>query len=582
MKVFKAIFNLLKINPLLSVTNCIVAIPVNMAFLLPGLIIKELFDTLEGKHNANMTIPSFVALMLAAYFGRIIAVYCGAWLDITQRFLSSTLLRRNLLEGIFKKPAAFPKKKAIGDILSSFRDDIAQIEESVALTVDMIGTLLYTIVALIILFSISVKMTILVFLPMVIVLVISKKANGSVARYRKQSRNATATVTGAVGEVFSAVQAIQIANAEESVMKNLRDLNGQRRTLMLKDGILSQVLNSIYQNLSSFATGLILLLGASLIKDGSFSIGDFSLFVNYLSFVTLLTQYWGNVIANYQQTNVSFERLQEILDTQRIDELVGNRELKIGADIPNMERARSNSKEELSTLEIKGLTYIYPQTGGGINDVNFEMKKNEIIVITGRVGSGKTTLLRALLGLLPTQAGEIYWNERLVRDQSDFFVPPICSYTPQLPNLISDTVRNNILLGLDEKKHNLDKAIEMAILDRDLQSLDSGLDTFIGTSGKKLSGGQQQRVAAARMFIRDPELLVFDDISSALDVETESLLWAKIAEKNNHTCIAISNKRIALTKANKILVIKDGEIESQGSLEYVMEHSAEFKLIWGD
>src|SRR5262249_6975324 len=131
-----------------------------------------------------------------------------------------------------------------------------------------------------------------------------------------------------------------------------------------------------------------------------------------------------------------------------------------------------------------------------------------------------------------------------VADPATFFVPPRSAYTPQIPLLFSTTLRENLLLGLPEADAALAQAIHTAVLDRDVAEMEQGLDTRVGARGVKLSGGQVQRTAAARMFVRAPALLVFDDLSSALDVETEHLLWERIftnadfgmrtAESNGH------------------------------------------------
>src|SRR5260370_605461 len=149
-------------------------------------------------------------------------------------------------------------------------------------------------------------------------------------------------------------------------------------------------------------------------------------------------------------------------------------------------------------------------------------------VVTGRIGSGKTTLLRTLLGLLPKESGEVYWNGERIASPTDFFKPPHTAYTPQIPRLFRATVRNNILLGIPEDRADLPGAIHATVLEQDIQEMPYRLDTAIGPRGMRLSGGQAQRTAAARMFVRNPELLVFDDLSSALDVETEHTLWERV------------------------------------------------------
>ena len=117
-------------------------------------------------------------------------------------------------------------------------------------------------------------------------------------------------------------------------------------------------------------------------------------------------------------------------------------------------------------------------------------------------------------------------------------------------------------------------------MDRDLEELDDDLETMVGARGVKLSGGQVQRAAAARMFIREPELLVFDDLSSALDVETEHQLWERIFAEAGSTCLVVSHRRPLLRRADHILLLKDGHVEAEGKLEELLETSKEMNELW--
>ena len=188
--------------------------------------------------------------------------------------------------------------------------------------------------------------------------------------------------------------------------------------------------------------------------------------------------------------------------------------------------------EPLRELRVEGLTYHYPGTPAGIADVDLVLPGGSFTVVTGRIGSGKTTLLRAILGLLPADAGTVRWNGEVVADPAESFVPPRAAYTPQVPRLFSLSLRDNLLLGRTDPEERVEEAIRAAVLEPDLAGMPAGLATMVGPLGVRLSGGQVQRAAAARMFLRRPELLVVDDLSSALDVETEKLLWERlIAER---------------------------------------------------
>lgn len=527
---------------------------------LTGFMLSQGFGALEDGDNA--AVYRWAALSVLAEVLRMVAIHYGA-LTWTKAWMHmQTLLRANLLTAQVASgghEAGQPVGSA-GEAITHFRDDTEDVAMLVDGMVDVSGGLVFTVLAGFFLGAADATAATVLLLPLLGVAVATRTLDSRIKAYRAADREATAAVTGLVGDVMAAATTVKVNNASEAMLERLRLLVDRRRQTAVRDRVLDEGVQAFSQGAADVGLGLVLLVSAGAIASGSFDVGSLALFVAYLGWLAFLPRMVGRVLARRKQAGVAFERMRRLVAEADADNTVRARTLPLEQWQSGVRPAHGRpGRVPLQRMDVVGLSARYA-SGAGVRDVSFSIRRGEFVVVTGPIGSGKSTLLRAVLGLAwqADAAGEVRWNGELLEDRAAFLVPPNAAFLPQVPQLVSDSVADNVGLG-PVPSDELARALALAAIADDVAGLPLGEDTLIGPRGLRLSGGQRQRLATARALVHAPELVVLDDLSSAVDVETELQLWDNLAA-GGLTVLAVSHRAVAFERADQVLRLDAGRL----------------------
>jgi ABC-type multidrug transport system fused ATPase/permease subunit len=364
-----------------------------------------------------------------------------------------------------------------------------------------------------------------------------------------KSRAAFAT---ALVSSLSAARTVKLSGATEPVLAHLARLDGVRSDRQRREIIVTMWARST----PSVTSGLLPIAVWGLYLAGELTAGPTLVAVAALGAARWFAWTTASLVSQLPSARVWTRRTVAMAGVGGYSAAVPGVDISAGT-APAPDEA---PRHPLRRLELAGFSAVHEDGTVGVRDVDLTVERGQLVLVVGPVGSGKSSLLRALAGIVH-HTGELRWNGDEVTEPEMFLRPNQVGYVAQLPRVLSGTIADNIRLGHEVDAAN---AVTTARLDHDLAMAGGGLELLIGHKGTRLSGGQLQRLALARALAPRTELLIADDVSSALDVTTELELWTALRE-HRVTVVGSTSKRAALAQADVVVVMLAGQVVARGT-----------------
>ena len=374
-------------------------------------------------------------------------------------------------------------------------------------------------------------------------------------------------VNGVLREQITGLRVVRAFVREPEERNRFRLVNDELTATSVKAGrLLSYMLPLVWlvANVSSVA---VVWFGGHRVADGSPSIGNMVAFLNYFTIILMSVMMASFVAMLAPRASVSAERIAEVLDT----------ELSVHGPAEPVTHL-----SEHGHLELRGVTFQYPGAEAPVlQDISFDSTRGEVTAIIGSTGAGKTTLLNLVPRLYDATGGSVLVDGVDIRDLDSRTLTDRIGFVPQKPYLFTGTVASNLRFGNpDATDEALWDALEVAQAADFVAAMPGGLGARISQGGTNVSGGQRQRISIARALVRRPEVYLFDDSFSALDLATDARLRSALVPYTRDAAVVIVAQRVStIATADEILVLEDGELVGRGTHEELLDSCATYAEI---
>ena len=504
---------------------------------------------------------TFIIWALESTFDYVAAV---TWRNISQDVEHS--LRTDTFKNVLGLDLQYFENKSSGRLMAVLNDDVNQLEKFLDTGANKLLQTLTTVVVIGGTFLyISPLIAIFAFIPIPIIIFGSFKFTKTIASRYTRIRNAIETLNANLSNSLSGVLTVKSFNREEKEFNRILTSSTEVKSANYHAIKLSAAFIPIIRIAILFGFTATLLIGGFMALDGEINVAMYSV----LLFITQrllwpLTEL-GDTFDLYQRAMASFKRINALKNTQ--------------PDIQNGS-IEAGSVEKFISLEDVNFSYV--ENFPVLNDVSIHIKKGSTTAIVGSTGSGKSTLIKLLLRLYDVKAGKIKFDDKDIRDLNIHSLRKTIGLVSQDIFLFEGTVFENIAYGnLEASNDDIWKAAKLSESDEFINLLPNKENTIVGERGQKLSGGQRQRISIARAILKNPEILILDEATSAVDNETEAAIQRSLDTlKEGRTVIAIAHRLSTIRNADIIYVLEKGEIVESGTHEELVKLKKVYANLW--